>query len=233
MRFRILTALIAVCACFPAFGNKVVIGKLGQALQEADIYSRPSSRSHVYYRVKAYQYLVIRDARSASYYKVVLQTGACGYILASEVAQLPYSVTADESPTPSYESRDNIELSSRSRAAVANWSLNFQGTPYKWGGTDPQRGIDCSAFVKFLYGQIGLKLPRTAAQQALVGTPVRRLQDLEPGDRLYFWSYERNMIGHTGIYLGNGLFCHSEGGHGVTTSALTKKWLAILFSARR
>ena len=168
----------------------------------------------------------------------MLQTGAYGYIPANYVAKLPYDVTADQPRMPSYE-RDGLALSSRgnsglTRADAAHWSLNFKGTPYKWGGNDPTRGIDCSAFVKFLYGQIGLQLPRTAAEQALVGAPIRRLENLQPGDRLYFWSYKRNMIGHTGLYLGNGYFVHSSTNHhGVDTDYLTQKWLGILVAARR
>jgi len=68
-----------------------------------------------------------------------------------------------------------------------------------------------------------------------VGTPVTRLEDLQPGDRLYFWDAKRGMIGHTGIYLGGGYFVHSSRGHGgVNTDYLgQKKWLNILVAARR
>lgn len=237
MRLRLLAALIACLACLPAVADKVVLGKLGQALQSSAIYSRPSVRSHVYYRVKPYQYLVLRSARSNAYYKVLLQNGAFGYIPASYVATLPYSVTANRSETPALA---YTPLSSRSDTADARMyaaedSLRFKGVRYKWGGTNPASGIDCSAFVKLLYGEIGIQLPRTAAEQAMVGTPVRRLEDLQPGDRLYFWSFKRNMIGHTGIYLGNGFFEHSSSNHhGVATDYLgTKKWLSILVAARR
>ncbi|HEY3781440.1 MAG TPA: C40 family peptidase [Fimbriimonadaceae bacterium] len=236
MRIRILTIFVALLACVPAFADKVVLGKLGQALVKSAIYSRASVRSRIYYRVKPYEYLVLQSSKNDAYYRVLLQNGAYGYIPTDYVAKLPYDVTADQPSVPSFD-RDGSALTSRSagsRAQVAKWSLNFKGTPYKWGGNDPQKGIDCSGFVKFLYGQIGLQLPRTAAEQAYVGTPIRRLESLQPGDRLYFWSYKRNMIGHTGLYLGNGYFVHSSTNHhGVDTDYLTQKWLGILVAARR
>jgi cell wall-associated NlpC family hydrolase len=232
MRLRVLAIFLIVSACLPAFAQKVVLGKLGQALAKSAIYSRPSGRAHVYYHVKPFEYLVLQPAKSATFYKVLLQNGSYGYIPMSQVAKLPYDVTADRN-APS--SRDTSFLSSRSRGAMAQYAMQFKGTPYVWGGNDPTRGIDCSGFVKFLYGKIGLQLPRTAAEQVNVGQRIARLEDLQPGDRLYFWSYKRNKIGHTGVYLGNGYFVHSSVNHnGVDTDYLgTKKWLAILVAARR
>ena len=231
MRPRFLLAPLAVLACVSAHAEKVVLGKLGEAIKLCPIYARPSPRAHVFYRAKTGDYLVIQSAKKTGYYKVLLQNGGYGYASIEEVAKLPYDVTADRNaPTRQY-----LALSSRSRAAVANSSLNFKGTPYKWGGNDPMNGIDCSGFVKYLYGQIGVSLPRTAAEQVNVGQRVARLEDLKPGDRLYFWSYKRNKVGHTGIYLGQGYFCHSSSNHGgVDTDYLgQKKWLGILVAARR
>jgi cell wall-associated NlpC family hydrolase len=235
MRFRLIALFTVLTSCFPAFAEKVVLGKLGQALENVSIYSRPNTRSHVYYHVKAYEYLVLNRADSDSYYRVLLQNGNYGYVSTDSVAKLPYDVTADTPAAKDRFSRDAGALGSRSaRAAVANWSLSFRGTPYKWGGNDPQNGIDCSGFVKFLYKEIGVNLPRTAAEQALVGKPITQYADLQAGDRLYFWSSKRNKIGHTGIYLGNGYFVHSSTNHhGVDTDYLTPKWQGILVAARR
>jgi len=232
MRVRVLAIVFACLACLPAFGQKVVLGKLGQALSKGAIYSRPSTQARVYYHVKQYEYLVLQSSPNPDYYKVLLQNGNYGYVPSDQVARLPYDVTADKSaPT----GRDVGSLSSRSRMGLARYSLNFKGTPYVWGGNDPSKGIDCSGFVKFLYGQIGINLPRTAAQQVNVGTRISRLEDLKAGDRLYFWSYKRNMVGHTGMYIGNGYFVHSSSNHhGVDTDYLgQKKWLDLLVAARR
>lgn len=210
---------------------KIVIGKLGQALKATTIYSRPTSRSRAYYRSKAYEYLVVRPTKSPAWLGVVLQTGAIGFIKAATVTTLPYVVKADAPPAQRV-----FALSSRGAGSdLARYSLNFVGTPYKWGGNDVMNGIDCSGFVKKMYGQIGINLPRTAAEQALVGMPITQVRDLQPGDRLYFWEAKRHKIGHTGMYLGKGYFVHSSSGHGgvATDYLLTPRWMHILIAARR
>lgn len=213
--------------------NKVVLGRLGQALEPAKIHASMNTRSRVFYRVPAYRYLVVRAARYPQWTQVLLSNGQLGYIQTDAVATLPYEVSMPQRQAPGRQGAAG--LSSRTRSAMAGYALNYIGTPYKWGGNDELRGIDCSAFVKEMYGRIGVNLPRTAAQQALVGTPVQRLEDLQPGDRLYFWEHKRNKVGHTGIYLGNGFFVHSSSGRrGVATDDLRKgPWLKLLVAARR
>lgn len=224
---QLLITLIAAMAAI-CHADKVVLGSLGQTLKKTPIFASPNPRSHVYYRSNAYEYIVIKDSPKAGYYKVLMANGQYGYVPDSVVAKLPYEAVSEKPVT-----RDLGVPTSR--AAAAEYSLNFKGTPYKWGGNDPQKGIDCSGFVKFLYGQIGVSLPRTAAEQVKVGTPIMRYEDLQKGDRLYFWSNKRNKVGHTGIYLGNGYFCHSSTSRGgVQTDFLGGKyWRETLVAARR
>ncbi|HVL39478.1 MAG TPA: SH3 domain-containing C40 family peptidase [Fimbriimonadaceae bacterium] len=224
----LLTLLL--CAAY-ADASKVVLGKLGQAVKPTTIHATPTTKGRVYYRVKQYEYLVVQDSSAKGWMKVLLANGMYGYVKTDLVAKLPYEVTSDQP----IERNVRANLPGDARAAMARYSLNFVGTPYVWGGNDVSSGIDCSGFVKNLYGKIGLSLPRTAAQQALVGTPIYRYEDLRPGDRLYFWEAKRNKIGHTGIYLGNGYFVHSSSGRGgVATDHLAGAyWKKNLVAARR
>lgn len=228
-RLRTLLLLLCVCLASSAIAEKKVIGKLGQALEAAPIYSSMSTHGRVYYHVQPYEYLVLQTTPSSKWLRVLMQNMMYGYIRTDAVAKLPYQVTADVA------SQRNAAIGSRGGATVARNAMNYIGTPYVWGGNDPVNGIDCSGFVKQMYGQIGVNLPRTAAEQVNVGEPITRLQDLQPGDRLYFWEAKRGKIGHTGIYLGKGYFVHSSmGHHGVATDYLgSKKWLNILVAARR
>jgi cell wall-associated NlpC family hydrolase len=234
--FRLLAVSVfaaLVTLCFSQADKKVVLGKLGQALQPVAIKASPRTSAKTYYKVQPYEYLVIQSSQSKGWFKVLLENWQYGYVQANHIARLPYDVTADSPPPPS---RATGSASSRAAAAADRGSqLTNRGIRYKWGGTDPSTGIDCSAFVKMLYGDVGMNLPRTAAEQAHVGFPVKRLEDLQKGDRLYFWSYSRNKVGHTGVYLGNGYFVHSSSGKGgVTTDFLgAKNWLKILVAARR
>jgi cell wall-associated NlpC family hydrolase len=230
-RFILFIVLVASLAGAAMAQNRASLGKLGQALDRTPIYAEPNTKSRVFYRVQPYEYLVVKSSRNSKWLQVLLENGRYGFVPESAVAQLPYEVTADAAAG---RSNGQQALQSRSAAALAQYSLNYVGTPYVWGGNDMNRGVDCSAFVKNLYGRIGVDLPRTAAEQVKVGKPVQRLEDLQSGDRLYFWENKRNTIGHTGIYLGNGYFVHSSRGRGgVQTDLLTDKWLKILVAARR
>lgn len=242
---RLLLVLTAILAALPAFAEKKVLGKLGQALKAMPIYLKMDSKSRVLYRSKAFEYIVVKPAKYKAWTAVLLQNGRYGYVQTERVAILPYEVTSDQAKSPS---RNASHPSSRgsfasngatpppggSLATVAKISTNYIGVKYVWGGNDLSTGVDCSSFMQKIFGQVGMKLPRTAKEQVFVGQPIQRLEDLQPGDRLYFWSSKRNMIGHTGVYLGNGYFCHASFGKGqVRTDYLSKNWLAILVAARR
>jgi hypothetical protein len=80
------------------------------------------------------------------------------------------------------------------------------GTPYVRGGTEPG-GFDCSGLVRWAYKSAGIKLPRSAREQAFVGTPITRIEDMREGDIVAFRHPRRGY--HTGIYVGDGKFIHS------------------------
>jgi peptidoglycan DL-endopeptidase CwlO len=94
---------------------------------------------------------------------------------------------------------------SASESAVVAEAQKYLGVPYRWGGTDPSTGLDCSGFVKLVYGNLGIDLPRVSAQQATAGRAVASLDDARAGDLVFFdHSPSRPGIDHVGIYLGNG-----------------------------
>ena len=76
--------------------------------------------------------------------------------------------------------------------------MGYLGVPYLWGGESPG-GFDCSGLVQYVFAQAGIRLPRVAAEQQTVGSPVPR-SALQPGD-LVFFGYPAH---HVGIYAGNG-----------------------------
>lgn len=73
------------------------------------------------------------------------------------------------------------------------------GTPYVYGGNDPETGLDCSSLVQQAYKQLGIELPRVAADQAKAGTKVDSLAEAKPGDLVAFGS----PVDHIGIYAGD------------------------------
>ena len=86
--------------------------------------------------------------------------------------------------------------------------LELVGINYRFGGTDPDSGLDCSGFVQVVFKDaVGLLLPRTAREQSEVGNVVDK-KELKPGD-LVFFNTMRRAFSHVGIYLGDNRFMHA------------------------
>lgn len=108
----------------------------------------------------------------------------------------------------------------------------YQGVPYVYGGSTPA-GFDCSGFIKAAYREaLGRNdLPRTTAQM-LMGGQFVRLDQLQPGDLLFFRIAGKEQ--HAGIYLDNDRFMHASSSRGVTVSSLSNRyWINHYSQARR
>ena len=103
-------------------------------------------------------------------------------------------------------------------ARLLNIALRFGGVPYVWGGATPT-GFDCSGFVQYVFGQVGVNLPRTADVQYELGRKVMKT-DLQPGDLVFFETYEPGAS-HDGIYVGDDRFVAANSGTGVAVAALS------------
>jgi hypothetical protein len=88
--------------------------------------------------------------------------------------------------------------------AVVADAERYLGVPYRWGGTSPQTGFDCSGLVQRVFADLGVALPRTSEEQATVGVAVPSLAAAEPGD-LVFFEPGPSGPGHVGIYVGGGM----------------------------
>jgi len=96
---------------------------------------------------------------------------------------------------------------------VIGTAEDYLGVPYKWGGTSPRTGFDCSGYVRYVYAQQGVQLPRTSREQARAGRKVSaRVASLREGDLMLF--ADRETISHVAIYAGGGRFIHSSSSGG-------------------
>jgi cell wall-associated NlpC family hydrolase len=93
-------------------------------------------------------------------------------------------------------------------ADVVVQALSLLGTPYRYGGTSPETGFDCSGLVWHVYSSALKKdLPRRSEDMGTVGRPVSRAE-LQPGDLLFFNTLRRSFS-HVAIYIGAGRFVHA------------------------
>ncbi len=85
------------------------------------------------------------------------------------------------------------------------------GRPYVWGAEGPG-AFDCSGLTQYVYGEVGVELPRRAISQSQVGEAARRLQR---GDLLFFSTdTRRSLVTHVGIYEGGGVMIDASKRHG-------------------
>ena len=91
---------------------------------------------------------------------------------------------------------------------VVMQALANVGKPYRWGGSDPGVGFDCSGLVAHVYEDaVGLRLPRTSREMSRRGRRVAR-RELAAGD-LVFFNTSRRAYSHVGIYIGRDRFVHA------------------------
>ncbi len=118
--------------------------------------------------------------------------------------------------------------------AVLQRAMGLLGTPYRWGGTSPDSGFDCSGLVNYVFRTtLGIELPRVSRDMANNGEKVDRTA-LSAGD-LVFFGRRGKRVDHVGIYLGDGEFVHApRRGRDVTVSRLdTGYWAGRFLQARR
>ena len=92
---------IFAVSVFAQDAERITLGKLGQATEATKIYRTASTRSTVYYNVKAFEYLVINPYEKEGWLKVLLRNGKHGFIPADAIARLPYDVTIPKKTTGS------------------------------------------------------------------------------------------------------------------------------------
>jgi cell wall-associated NlpC family hydrolase len=96
--------------------------------------------------------------------------------------------------------------SGASGTAIVSEASKFLGVPYVWGGSSPS-GFDCSGLVQYVFGQLGVEVPRGSVAQSEVGAPVASLAEAQPGDLLFFEPGQNGAPpgkpGHVAIYIGD------------------------------
>lgn len=96
------------------------------------------------------------------------------------------------------------------------------GVPYRYGGSDPETGFDCSGLVWYAFTRNGHDVPRTSQAQFAASRRITLAEALE-GDLLFFQDQEK--LSHVGIYLGDGEFVHApSSGKTVRVARIDSPW---------
>lgn len=116
---------------------------------------------------------------------------------------------------------------------VVLFALGLIETDYRFGGKNPQAGLDCSGMVSYVFEKsVDLRLAGSAADLARKGKPVAAAQ-LRPGD-LVFFNTRNKPHSHVGIYIGDDRFVHAPNSRGkVRTESLKQGWFAARFEEGR
>jgi cell wall-associated NlpC family hydrolase len=144
------------------------------------------------------------------------ETNSSQQIASPISAQFESSVSS--SSLASSQSAEPVTTGGRAKAFLSGMAgkagdvvvgaLNMIGVRYRWGGSSPDSGLDCSGFVRYVFQDtLGMALPRRAEEMSRVGEKVR-MADLKPGD-LVFFNTMRRTFSHVGIYIGGNKFVHS------------------------
>ena len=135
-------------------------------------------------------------------------------------------------PTPQKSYAFRLGSSDQGNEIVL-YALGLLDTGYKFGGSNPEAGLDCSGMVSYVVEKVtGHRLPHNAAQIAAVTRPIERAQ-LQPAD-LVFFNTTGQIYSHMGIYLGDGRFVHAPSTNGkVRIERLDNSYFAARYTGAR
>ena len=136
------------------------------------------------------------------------------------------------------DSRPKSGVAARQAGAaedVVMFALGLIETRYRFGGKNPEAGLDCSGMVSYVFDRAaGLRLTGSAADMARRGRAVAAAE-MKPGDLVFFNTIDRPRS-HVGIYIGDGRFVHAPSSNGqarVRTDSLRQGWFASRFEEAR
>jgi cell wall-associated NlpC family hydrolase len=116
---------------------------------------------------------------------------------------------------------------------VVLFALGLIETGYRFGGKNPEAGLDCSGMVNYVFDKAAdRRLGGSAADLARQGKPVS-VEQLRPGD-LVFFNTNKRSYSHVGIYIGDARFIHAPNSRGkVRAESLANGWFAAHFEEAR
>lgn len=139
------------------------------------------------------------------------------------------------SNAPHQAARLPADYSAKANEILFN-AIGLVGTPYRYGGSTPDSGFDCSGLIHYVYYESAdLNLPRTVAAMNMLDAPNVAVDKLQSGDLLIFATGRDSRPSHAGIYVGEGRFVHAPSRGGVVRLDLLtdRYWQRSYLNAKR
>lgn len=136
--------------------------------------------------------------------------GRARRVATNEVRETHRTPATTHSTVVVYEREPSRRSAAARRLDLVESAGEHLGTRYRYSGSSPSSGFDCSGFVRYVYARHGIALPRTAREQASVGRKVSYGRStLMPGD-LMFFRLDGSRVDHVAIYAGDGRILHAS-----------------------
>lgn len=154
------------------------------------------------------------------------------------VAHVPEKVESEADAKTSEEVAASVPTPSTDVDKVISTARTFLGTPYRYGGTT-RSGMDCSGLLLNSFKAVDVALPRSSEAQSKVGKEIKKMNDLEPGDLVFFATGKsKNTITHVGLVTDvkakdNIKFIHSSSSLGVVETNLYAEYYLKRFRGAR
>lgn len=134
------------------------------------------------------------------------------------------------------EKESRLSKDERLRQDVLHYAKKYVGSRYRYGGTDPKSGFDCSGFTYYVMKEFDVNLSRTSRSQETNGKSIK-LNAVQPGDLVFFRRSKRSNVFHVALVLSNsrkGLEVIHSTNRGVVIDNISENdyWKPKLSSAR-
>ncbi|MEA3418533.1 MAG: C40 family peptidase [Campylobacterota bacterium] len=146
----------------------------------------------------------------------------CEVIMEHNTSQITIVPRKEDAMTHNQAGEDSTTADLNITEKLITLAKSKLGDSYAPAQAGPDH-FDCSGFVYYLFKTNGINIPRSSLEQSKSGKKLTR-SEIKRGDILFFDTYNRNHVNHSGVYLEKGKFIHSSSGkaYGVTISELDK-----------
>lgn len=164
-------------------------------------------------------------------------SGAVYSALILVLVLLATGCSTNKKPAKTPPPPDTKGLSERQmRREVVNYALQYLGAAYKYAGTNPKTGFDCSGYTSFIMRQFNIVLSPASTAQSKEGKAIP-LTAVQPGDLIIFGK-NKNNIQHVALVVERSsagiIVVHSTTSRGVIKENVSTSpyWKPLILSAR-